>query len=96
MKPHIFGVRAQKFVIEGFMSNKTAIVVDRWVAERVWELCEHDDVGMVFDGVDGVLARDDGDSDSTTDRDVPATVRTRNAQLQRQLPKVVPGQTRNK
>ena len=40
MKPHIFGVRAQKFVIEGFMSNKTAIVVDRWVAERVREFIE--------------------------------------------------------
>ena len=46
------------------MSNKTAIVVDRWVAERVWEFCEHDDVGMVFDGVGGVLVRDDGDSDA--------------------------------
>ena len=46
------------------MSNKTAIAVDRWVAKRVREFREHDDVGMVFDGVDGVLVRDDGDSDA--------------------------------
>jgi len=32
------------------MSNKTAIAVDRWVAERVREFREHDGVGMVFDG----------------------------------------------
>ena len=48
-KVPIFGVRAQKFEIEGLMSNKTAIAVDRWVAKRVREFREHDHVGMVFD-----------------------------------------------